>query len=426
MERTLLAALVLLSMTADAQSINGRLTTSFYGFEGRDAALAKQTYLRAYENVYLNASSGDVSFNMNAMVSNDFGSDLATDPELRISSLLVKVRKIGGLADLSVGRQFIFAGAGYGLIDGAQTGLRFLDDRVSVTLYGGTNVDHTRDVRKQWIGSNGMFGGQVVFAPVENGSVGLSYMNKRRERAPYTAVRADSLFNPYIIVVNSTPLEEELASVDAEYEFGHAVMLQAKADYDVHHAELSRIQAFTRVHAMEGLSGTLEYIFREPRVAYNSIFSVFNTNSTQEIEGGLEYRHSPFFFLFARFADVQYVDDNSQRLSVGGTYEFLTAAYTQNFGYAGELNGVSLQAAYPLLDRVITPTCGFGYASYKHAKDDPSSTVVNLAAGAVYRPSKYISADVQLQWMQNPQFDSDMRAFVKFTYWFNDRLGWLE
>ena len=195
-------------------------------------------------------------------------------------------------------------------------------------------------------------------------------------------------------------------------------------NYDFYKEDISRVQAFTRVTATDQISATIEYLFREPRVAYNSIFSVFNTNSTKEIEGGIEYRPMAKTFLFARFANVEYVDDNSQRLAIGGTYDFISAAYTQNFGYAGELNGISVQAAYPMMERMITPTVGVGYASYKQSKSDPSNTVVNVSAGAVYRPVKTLSTDVQLQWMQNPQFDSDVRLFLRFTYWLSDRMNW--
>lgn len=416
--------LLVCSLSSVAQLINSRLTTSLYTFQGRDTSLEKQTYLRAYENIYLTVASNDVSFNMNALVSNDFGTSLATDPELRVSSLLVKVREIGGLVDVSAGRQFIFAGAGYGLIDGTLASAKFWEDRINFTAYGGTNVIHTRDIKSQWIGDNGMYGGQLVIAPVENGSLGLSYMNKRMIRKPYKAVRADSLFNPQIIVINSLPLAEELASVDLQYDYDGKVLVQGRTDYDLFHEDISRIQAFTRIKATDEISATAEYIFREPRVAYNSIFSVFNVNSTKEIEGGIEYRPLAKTFFFARFANVEYVDENSQRLAIGGTYDFVSAAYTQNFGYAGELNGISIQAAYPMMERVITPTCGIGYASYKHAKTDPSSTVVNVHAGAVYRPTKALSTDVQLQWMQNPQFNSDLRVFLKFTYWLNERINW--
>lgn len=417
-------ALCIVSLSASAQLFNGRLTTSLYGFQGADTALAKQTYMRAYENIYLTAGSGDVSFNMNAMLSNDFRSSLVTDPELRISSLLVKVRKIGGLADLSVGRQFIYAGAAYGLIDGTLLNFRLWDDKIFVTGFGGTNVIHSRDLKSQWIGDNGMFGGQVVVAPNEQGSVGISYVNKRKIRKPYNAVRLDSLFNPQVIVINSLPLAEELASLDVEYEFGGWVFMQAKTEFDVDKENLSKIQAFTRVKATECLDATVEYIFREPRVAYNSIFSVFNVNSTKELEGGIEYRPTAKAFFFARVANVEYVDENSQRLTIGGTYDLVSATYTQNFGYAGELNGISVYAGYPMMERVLTPTVGFGYASFKHAKEDPSRTVVNVNIGAVFRPVQTFSTDVQLQWMQNPQMSNDVRLFVKITYWFNERMNW--
>lgn len=421
--KNIFISLALLLSTASAQLITGRSTTSLYSFQGLDSALAKVTNVRAYENVYLNIAKDDISFTMNALVSNDFGSTIATDPELRISSLMVKVRNIGGLADLSAGRQFVFAGAGYGLIDGMIGSLRVLDRSVTIVGYGGTNVTRTRDIRKQWIGNNGMFGGQVIYAPVEQGSIAVSYMNKRMIRKPYDAVRADSLFNPYIIVINSLPLAEELASLDVEYDF-HTVLLQAKSDYDFESEALSRIQAFTRVSISDELGATAEYIFREPRLAYNSIFSVFNVNSTKEIEGGIEYRPMTKTFLYARFGNVQYVDESSQRLVVGGTYDFISAAYTQNFGYAGELNGISLQAVYPLGDRTLTPSLGFGYASYKQDKNDASSTVVNATAGVAFRPIKALSTDLQLQWMNNPLYNSDVRLFLKATYWFNERMSW--
>ncbi|MFZ4619406.1 MAG: hypothetical protein ACOYNS_02530 [Bacteroidota bacterium] len=426
MVRSLLIGLVLLSVTASAQMTTGRLTTSFYGFEGRDTALAKVLYLRAYENVYLNAATENYSFNMNAMVSNDFGTALVTDPELRVNSFLLKIKNIGGFADITAGRQFVFAGVGSGLIDGLSGTAKLMDNTLAVTGYGGSNVIQSRDIRKNYIGTNGLFGGQITYAPIEDGSVGLSYMNKRWQRKPYTSTRMDSLFRPYEIVINSRPNEEELASLDLEYEHEQQYSFQAKTDFDFRTEELSKIQTFARVGVMKDLNVTAEYIYRQPRVAYNSIFSVFNVNSTKEVEGGLEYRPLAKTFLFARFANVAYVDDNSQRLVVGGTYDVISATYTQNFGYAGELNGISVQAVYPMMERTLTPMCALGYATYKMDKADPASNVVNATLGAVYRPMQKLSTDLQVQWMSNPQYSSDMRIFLKINYWFSEQLGLLD
>ena len=425
MFRKIFIGLVLLSAVASAQLMTGRLTTSFYGFEGRDSAFAKTLYLRAYENVYFNAASGDYSFNMNAMVSNDFSSTIETDPELRVNSFLMKVKNIGGLVDVSAGRQFVYAGVGSGLIDGLSGSAKFLDNTLAVTGYGGSNVIQSREIRKNYIGRNGLFGGQITYAPIEDGVVGLSYMNKRWERKPYTALRLDSLFNPYSIVINSRPNEEELASLDVEYQHEQEYTIQAKTDFDFRTEELSKIQTFARVGVMKELSVTAEYIYRQPRVAYNSIFSVFNVNSTKEIEGGVEYRPMAKTFFFARFANVAYIDDNSQRLVLGGTYDIVSATYTQNFGYAGELNGISVQAIYPMMERTLTPMCALGYATYKQSKTDKASDVVNGTVGVVYRPAQALSTDLQIQWMNNPQYKNDMRLFLKINYWFSEKLDWL-
>jgi hypothetical protein len=381
--------------------------------------------LRAYENIYVNAATETYTFNMNAMVSNDFGSSIETDPELRVNSFLLKMKNLGGIADVTAGRQFVFAGVGNGLIDGVSGTARFLDRTLAVTGYGGSNVIQSRDIRKNYIGTNGLFGGQVTYAATEEAIVGLSYMNKRWQRKPYTALRLDSLFNPYSIVVNSRPNEEELASLDVEYQLEKQFTVQAKTDFDFHSEEISKLQTFARVGIMPELNVTAEYIYRQPRVAYNSIFSVFNINSTKEIEGGVEYRPLAKTFVYARFANVEYVDDNSQRLVVGGTYDMFSAVYTQNFGYAGELNGISVQAVYPMMDQKLTPMCAIGYATYKLSKNDPSSDVVNGTVGVNYRPDRLLSSDLQVQWMSNPQYKSDMRIFLKLNYWFSEQLNWL-
>ncbi|NUN70563.1 MAG: hypothetical protein HUU02_12705 [Bacteroidetes bacterium] len=424
MVRTFCIGLVLLTGIASAQLMTGRLTTSVYGFEGRDS-LTPVTMVRAYENVYVNAATDDYAFTMNAMVSNDFGTAIETDPELRVNSFLLKVKRIGGLADITAGRQFVYAGVGSGLIDGVSATADFMDRMVTVTGYGGANVIRSRDIRQSYIGTNGLFGGQVVIAPTEEVVIGLSYMNKRMERKPYTATRMDLLNNPYELVINSRPNEEELASVDVEYELGHTMMLHAKSDYDFHTGEIAKVQTFGRFGVMEGLNVTGEYIYRQPRLAYNSIFSVFNTNSTKEVEAGVEYRPMRTAFFYARFANVAYVDESSQRLVVGGTYDIFSASYTQNFGYAGELNGISVQAVYPMWDRTLNPMLAFGYATYQPSPDAKEGEVLNGTAGVIYRPTRTVSTDLQLQWMSNPQYQGDLRVFLKVNYWFSEQLNWL-
>lgn len=423
--RVLLFSVLVVAATASAQFTSGRFTTSFYGWQGRDATLEKQDYLRGFENVQFNFVQQHFDFNTNFQLSKDFGTMIGTDPELRLSSLTVKARGIAEVADVSVGRQFVFAGVGNGLMDGAVVKGMLLDKQLGFMAYGGYNVIESRTIDlKRDFADNSLYGGQLTYEPVEHGVVGLSYMKRTRKPEPFTAVRADSLFNPYVVLIAYSPNEEEYASLDARYTFPDGVNLYGRSDYDFNFERISRAQLEARAGIMTSLTATADYLYRQPRVAYNSIFSVFNTSSTQEIEAGLEYEVMPLFRTFARFADVQYTDDNSQRLTVGGSYDIVNISYTQNFGYAGDLNGVSIQAVYPVMDRKLVPNFGFGLASYQLSDNAPKNTVVNSSIGATYRPSPVLSTDLQLQWMRNPLYSNDVRIFAKVNYWFSDRLSW--
>ncbi len=426
MFKTMVAMLLAVAFTSQAQFLTSRFTTSFYGWQGIDSARAKTFYARAYEQVQLNVAGEHYQFNTNFQASNDFGTTIAADPELRISSLMVKGKNIGGLTEISVGRQFVYAGVGAGIIDGGLISAKFFDDMIGITAYSGLNVIRTRDWNlNQSLAENSLSGALLTVAPIENGTIGVSFMNKYWKRSKFNVVRADSLFNPQTVVVYSNPNEEQYASMDLSYELHSSLSLYARSDYDVNTEEISRTQFSAKYNLTKELNIGAEYLFRQPRVAFNSIFSVFDFSSTKEIEGSVEYQLLPQSRIYARFANVKYSYESSQRLSIGGMYEFLSFNYSQNFGYAGELSGINVYAAYPLMENTLTPTVGFGYATYKNAKENPNNTVMNFLLGANYRIMKNLSSDVQFQWMKNPQFNTDSRVFVRVSYFLSDNLNLL-
>ncbi len=425
MKLKLFVIILLVSVTqASGQFVTGRLTTSFYGWQGRDVNDAKLNFLRGYENVQFDATSGQFSFGTNLQVSNDFATKIVTDPELRLSSLVFRVRRIADVFDFSLGRQFVFAGVGNGIIDGANMKFSFLQGKLGAHIYGGYNVVETRSLNwKKSLADNSLFGAQVTGSPTDNLLLGVSYMNRRRSPDAFTVVRLDSLFNPYQVVLNSTPYEEEYASVDANYDISSTINVYGRGDYDVNLERLSRAELNARVGVLSSLYVTANVLHREPRLAYNSVFAVFNSNSTQEVEGGLEYNISPSFRTYARFAYVDYRDDNSQRITIGGFYEFISVSFTHNIGFAGDLNGVALQAVYPLQDRVFVPMLALGYGSYKISPDAETNDVVNGSIGLTYRPVPSLSADIQAMYMQNRLYSNDTRIFLKVNYWFSTKLN---
>jgi hypothetical protein len=433
MKTKLLLAFFLIGMECQAQYFSGRFTTSFYTWQAQEpVAVAagspavsptKLTLARLYENVQADVLGANFGLNVNAQVSKDVNTSIGTDPELRLSQLILKARRIADAVDISVGRQFVMAGVGTGYLDGGIAKAFFLDGRVGAQAFGGYSLIDTRTIDlKKKIGDDGFYGGQISAVPFTDVLVEFSYMRKMRSQESFTFTRFDSLFNPSVITRSFDPQKEELAGFDLRYDITSGSNVYMRTDYDLDNDRVHRVEASGRAEVLPALAVTADYIYRMPQLQFNSIFAVFNYNETQELEGGLEYEFTPSARAYARYGYVKYEGDNSGRVRVGGTYDFISVSYSNNFGYAGEFNGVSIQAAYPLAERKLIPELGFGYAKYKVSQDAESNNVTNANLGLTYRPMPALSADIQAQWVQNPIYNNDFRVFLKFNYIFSKRL----
>jgi hypothetical protein len=425
----ILLLIVLMSFSAYGQMASARLSTSFYGWQGRSDSLVKQTYVRAYENVNLDVAGKNFSFTSNFMASKDFSTSIETDPEVRFSTLAFKARNLYDMLGFTLGRQFIANGPAVGFIDGGSLSLKFLDGKIAFNGYGGFNVSETRTVNfKKNFSDNSMMGAYIKYDFMEGGTVGAAYMNRTRTPEPFKITWVDSIANPNAVTLTKEiqllGTEEAVATIDLDLTMIENVALYSRFDADMQTGKITRAELYTRATLLPSLNISAEYLMREPRIDYNSLFSVFTQNSLQEIEGGIEYQVTSDIRTFARYGHVLYAEDESSgRLNIGGIYDIISVSYTQNFGYAGELNGVNVQTTYPMMEKTFIPSLGVGYASYKLSKNEDSKNNLYLNAGATYRPMQSLSASATFQWMKNSLYSSDARVFFTLNYWFSQRLN---
>jgi hypothetical protein len=264
----------------------------------------------------------------------------------------------------------------------------------------------------------------VVTTALPDARVGLSYMKRYEERDPYWALRArDTSFSPYSVYIANDEAAEEYLSGDVSYSYNDVATLYGRYDHDLLNGRSSRVQGGARVHLNDDLALTGDYIYRVPRIAYNSIFSAFLANSINEIEGGLDYRVSRLVNVFGKLASVTYSDESSLRWSLGVNSGFGSFAYSGSNGYAGELQSFSVQGSYPLMERMLIGTAGLSYASYRLSADDARNSAFSVLLGAILRPTNKVSVDLQGQWLTNKIMNSDMRFQVRFMYWFAQQLS---
>ncbi|MEW6509640.1 MAG: hypothetical protein AB1428_01635 [Bacteroidota bacterium] len=420
----LILSLLLGSVVTHAQLVNGRLVTSFYTLERFDTVGRSTTYLRAFQAVQLSAAEGDFSLHTYLLGMVNGTGAFGENGRVRVSNLYLRWANIGRAADVNLGRQAVYAGVGNGTIDGIMARVRLLDDMITVTGYGGSTVvpDFT-GLRSNWH-DNLHFGGRVLTTVLPGARIGLSYMNRREEVDPYWALRArDTTFTPVPYYVAPDPYEDERGSADVSYACGEDARVYARYDYDFLTNTTARGQGALRVNVAPDLALTGEYIYRKPRVAFNSIFSAFTQNSVSEVEGGVEYSITALCRVYGKLGQVSYTDETSMRWTLGLFAQYGSVSYSGSSGYAGELQSFNVQGAYPLLDRMIVPSLGVSFASYKLSADAPRDDALAVLAGATVRPVRTFSVELQGQWMRNRLYDRDMRLQVRLMYWFAERMS---
>ena len=410
-----------LSYEASAQLVTGRLSTSLYSWEKFDTVNTSKVYVRGFQTVQLTAAQGDVS------LQTYFTGAIATPDQaalVRLYNLYLRWANIGQKLDLNFGRQAVYAGVGTGTIDGLSAKVRLLEEKVTLLGFAGAAPQiGYRGVRKNF-GENLSFGGQLVTTLLPGARVGVSYLNRREERDPYWTLRArDTSYIPTPYYVTFEPEAEQLLGGDVYYTYHTLFSVYGRYDHDLTYQRVSRAQGGFRVNVTEQFAVTGDYMHRLPRIGYNSIFSAFVQNAVDEIEGGLEYSFAPLLRVFGRVASVKYSDDNSARWTVGFNAGYGVVSYSGGNGYAGELQSINLQGSYPLMENTLIPSAGISYASYRLDKDAAKDNAWSFLLGGTYHPAPAFSIDLQGQWLANKVYSRDIRGFLKFNYWFKERLA---
>lgn len=404
-----------------AQNLNGSISSTFYTFERFDTAKTSDSFLRTYEALALNFNYEKISVRTRVNYESNIGNALTADPRLRFYNLYLEARNIVDMFTLKLGRQPLFTPVAGGLFDGIN--LKFKYDNVSLTGYYGGNVpayqklEVTNDFKNDYV-----IGGKFEIFFLEHFNFGLGYINKNFKPFDYNALRLDANLDPVTILIQQNSNQYKFLSADASYFLSGVVNLDTRYEYDVNIQATSRFELEGRVQATDKLGVDVYYNFREPKIRYNSIFSVFNFGNSQEIEGGVDYKISSDFAVFGKFGNVKYQDDNSQRLNVGVNTKYGSFSYRKTFGYSGELDGISFYTAHSFADGFVTPSAGISFTSYKLDKDSDKNNITSVLAGVNLRPWRDLSFDIQGQYFNNKIYKNDYRILFKVNHWFNTNL----
>lgn len=405
-----------------SQNMNGRISSAIYTFERFDSANASNTYARAYQTLSLNFNKDFFALRTSMNLENDFSKNLTDDPKLRFYNLYIEARNLFDVATLRFGRQPIFNSVAGGVFDGGSIDLKYSMFRLN-GYYGGNvpayqKFEITNDFENDFI-----VGGKLSATPIDEMLVSFSYINKNFKPQEYHAIRKDEDLNPIDVLVRSRSNQFKFLSGEVSYYMKDLFMVDTRYDYDLNFEQTSKFEISADYQQVKNLNVNVYYNYREPRISYNSIFSVFNYGNSQEIEVGADYTFINDLTLTGKVANVKFQDENSQRISIGFSTKYGNIFYRKNLGWAGELDNIGLYTAHTFMEGLLTPSIGLSYSGYKLSKEDEKNDLLSLLAGVNVRPFRTLSFDVQGQYLNNRIYKNDLRFFFKINYWFNTNLN---
>ncbi len=400
-----------------SQVLDGKLSTSFYGWERQDTTMGGTQYLRGYENVQVNFGTGSVSFHTYIQGSSDLQNKMSGDPRLKMFNTYVDVRDIAGSIAIRLGRQQVYAGVNYGTVDGVKLQAA-PSSKLRLMLYGGGLAP--ADLRTDFfnnVADNFQVGGYLLFQLSPRTHLSLSYMNRHRESKPYEAFRYDANMGLVPTMIDYGSRANQYLSFSGDYT-SQELWLFGRVDYDINFEDLSRLELTSRYQISPTLGLVAEGYYRKSQIAYNSYFSLLERSATGEFVIGADYAINTNMNLLFRYSGVVYEDDFGMRVITGISCRYLTFSYTKDLSYDGELDGFSGRLRYPVFDGKVVPNVGAAYSRYALADGIEKLSTLALSGGLTVRPWKMISLDVQGQYLTNRIYSSDMRLFARVNYWF--------
>ena len=413
----LLLGLACWGVTADGATLSGRLTTSGYAWRTEEADGTSLRHLRLYQSVIANArrlGGKPVSFHVFGQVSGDVLDEVSGRQRYRVYHAYLHWRAGGALGlGVSAGRQRIFSGVGYGTMDGIRVQASPRPE-IRLSGYAGILVPVVSDDEIGTWDEGHLWGGQALFE-VKQTTLGVSFAERSRAPMLYAGP------GQFTEVTHHGARQVRRLGVDLRQGIGGKAEVYGRLDLDAEEIGLHEAEVSAEVRATPDLRISAEFVHREPDLSLNSILSVFEVSSNQEVGGRVYYRLNPQAGISASAARVIYDGDSTWRVGLGVTLGNAYVGYSRRIGYGGQNDAFSAMAQHALTPRLTLKADGSisGYRVYEDQAARDRALAASL--GATYRPQRKLSFSLEGQVLRNAYYARDFRLFFRASMWFFKR-----
>jgi hypothetical protein len=413
----------LLAGVAGAQTLHGRLTSSFYAWQREPTDSTDTNHLRFYQlGIFHLERLADprLSLHTYMRVHGDLADDLSEPSNWRLLNLYAQWRDAPRGYDLRGGRMRVYAGVGNVTVDGAYGRYRY-PEWGSIEAYVGVQPPLAGDFDvTSW--DDRAYGGRLSFDHWSELKVSLSYA--LRNRAPLTYDEPGAYTGKLVELPNE---QEELYGADAAWVPRPGTRLYGRVELDATQRRLKWANTVLGLAPPTSpWSGDFEYMHRAPSIYGNSLLWVFEQSDYEEVSARGGYRLSPATRVNANLAATFLDGDESYRFGAGLEHGPWFGNWSQRSGYGGDLTALLGGYARPVRGWVdLRAQAGVSIYEITDTQDDHNTSFVLILGGEV-RPRPDLAIDLEVENLSQdiasqPEFAGysyDLRGHLRVTYSF--------
>lgn len=388
-------------------NINGYLSTSAYTFTRRNMENSSVLHIRMYQSIWLQGSNLLIKksrLNLSGIFYLDPLNSFDNEPIFQIYSFNYSTDWFSKKLKIKIGRQFQYIVSDAGRFDGFST-----------------NYNHKEFTFKSFIGSyipatgitdhplkNKFWGGEIRWHKYKTLDIRMGFSDKTYGRPVYRSIKLNKDIKVPASFKRRVGLQIRLQSRNLSF--------FVRSRYRTVNFNLTD---FTVQTEFKGLGNTLlknlifSYYLREPRIPDNSIFSVFNTYSSQEIS--LSGRLSLFKKLTGQFfiRNVFFNKNQAKVFSFGIGSKYYRFNFIHQNGYGGSSNRLVASAHYSIGKSNFSSRITLGnYRLIEGSWNDLSTLTFRLN----HPFWKRLAINTEIHLLQNKYYAKDARFLVGLRY----------
>jgi hypothetical protein len=313
---------------------------------------------------------------------------LKDDPQTSVYDAYVRLKDIPKGASLYLGRQFVYTAVGSALLDGVRAKYR-LGQSLEFQIFGGSRVSRLFPEKIRSLSDNGSFGGRAGYLLTSTIRFGLNWMWSR----------------------SNGDLAFHRAGLDAEKTLDRG-RVYSRLTFDVAGRRLDEFLFQASYRPGPWYVGG-EFTTREPRVAYNSLFSLIETSQRQEARASIQRTVWRQLAVLTQMQVSFLGDDRVWHGSIGVRSTNYHIAWRQQGGDGGDRNGLVGYVSHVYHDRWEF----FATADVSRYRVQPEQEVRSDAyaasLGVRWRSGGGLSAGLEGQYLRNAVDTEDYRLLLQ-------------